>query len=401
MSDNLPSPLQGVSNARIAEILRGRGITDCTFLKEHFMLPGLAHILVPNDRVGTDGAAGAAAPASRPPRICMFCVKGPNEHPTLADIGLAGPTPVTGAKRGLADRNDLERIVKRPRFYGPDDPPEIQELTQKPFAHLSGLVHAELSRAHAIRVEAEAAANDNNYTTKFFTGDVELNRERAKAVAGLVAERADGLDLCRRVLKEYHAREFERLEAANTELRVFYPKVRELVSDWATLLNSPPDATADPFIRLARAVRSLDQKTANDLYKELFYDCIKNRMTQELDRLKALARARSSATGAGATAQAAGTGSVAGSAIPSAASAAAPPAGSARTAQPPVSAKPGRDGSCNEALVCTHCRNLGHLAGNCPSRPANQGGNSSGNKGGPATTGSGKGNGNGKGGKRK
>lgn len=283
----------------------------------------------------------------------MICDEGIKDHELLADVpGLPSPTEqkpkaVLG-KRSVASRDDVERIIKRPRIFGPDDPSEVTDISDRPFTHIAGIAASQRSLAIALEAEAKEATSEE-FTTKLFSGETKLKKADVPSIVIKLLLRADGLALTLNAMKAHYDHEYKKLEEANGDLRVFFPTVKEIVSSWSQKLGAPPEDTED-FVDLSRAARALDQEKTKDLYKTIFLSKLKERVDAEIDRLKTMARARSAA-GKQDTKPKPGPSPAATTAIPH------PPAPTLRS---------GRNGNASPSLACIGCRTIGHLVNNCP-----------------------------------
>ena len=356
MSEHLASPTPHATAIEIANALKAKG-DPCRATKEFFMMHQYAHLLQ-KPAAGPGGAAGASAADARP--TCLICSRGIDDHRDLTELDLdlsGGKKSILGkrsAAAAIASRSDLDRLIKRPRIFGPADPSETSDLTDRPFAHITGLVAAQRSLAIALEAEANAAPGDS-FKTALFAGDPTIQKADAPAIVNRLHLRADGLALALAAMKAHYDWEFKKLEDTNTDLKVFFPTVKEIVSSWTPTLAEIPDADSCDFAALARAVRTLNQDKAQELHKTLFLTKIKTKSDAELDRLKTLAKARAAASRAAAPAPA--------PAPAPASAAAAPPA-------PSPALRTGRNGNPpSGSLACLTCRSLGHLANNCPDSP--------------------------------
>ena len=324
------------------------------------------------------GAGGAAASQRPPPKTCLACDKPLRDHPRISALVAAGHLAggrVTGFKRTL-ERADIERIHRHPRIYGADDPAEVSDLASRPFSHLAGLAAGERSRAAALRDESEAATGDA-VESKLWSGTHRIQRATVGDVTARLSMRADGLQLALECVRSHYDREFKRVEEKSTEIRVFFPVLREIVAEWSQRCETGPPAADDPLILLSLAVRRGEQEDARQRYKALFLDRISERTTAEVSRLSAIAKAARAATGGGAPSTAAAAHPAAAPApAPAPAPAAGPPAAGGGGASRRV--RVGANGKSNAALVCSVCDCVGHLHNNCPDK-ASAGGTASGN----------------------
>ena len=440
------------SDLEIADILEGLG-EPCAICFEQFAItgrfqhlleaiaaPAIPRVLADDDNPGGGTAPGAAAggPAAsaRPVRSCTLCHRTVGEHRRLFGAGspyLAPAEPESSSILGKRPRRalsrvDLERVVRRPRVFGPTpDPSEQTDIVAKPFAHLRGLVAAERARAASIQVAAAASHDDRHraasaagasgdgdgaagddddrITLDSFHPAIRIAVGDAAVLQLLVLQRADGLDLmCEAVSSTYDA-EFKPMEAASGgKLHTFMPFFKDRISRWAAALDSPP-TERDEFVRLSAAVRSLDEDEATTLYDAIFFTDARARAKDRIDDFKAISKARAIADkpdkgSEASTSDRSGGGSSGSSSVwgtPALAAAlkaalladarAKGGAGAAAAGAPPVyaskgagagrgggSAVAGRDGRTERGTTCYKCRSVGHLASQCPDTGGSSGG---------------------------
>ena len=340
---------------QIAGLMNEMG-EPCTVCYEQFAFTdGVKHLV-------ESVAATDTQPAKK---VCILCSRLLSEHRKLF-VGDGRVVSLTGTKRGRAmTRSDVDRLVKRPRNYGPDtDPPEVTDVAGRPFDYMRGLVAADKARAACIEAAvagrvalkgggsggpARASARDTAAAARDaadaadgagggggssasvataaasgqasravdgeqvvaidFFPEEELRFKDARGVQLRLWERADGIGLLLEVISGAWEREFRPIEAATGgKVQVFFSVFKEAVSAWAADADRMP-RDGDAVVRLSRAVRLGDAEGAEALYKALFLNKVRERTKLKVEEFKTISKAAGAAKSADRVCDGAGGGS--------------------------------------------------------------------------------------------
>lgn len=269
---------------------------------------------------GGSGARGSSSVTKRI-RTCILCGRAPEAHPTLRqlDPGLyaqASGVLVTDTSSSLpsssllpsspglpASLEELDRLVRHPRLYGPADPPELAELSQHPYQHMVGLASAESARAHALLEAAAAQAQPSGATASASDGFIRLPLwtkshpiapADAPVVAARLLARSGAIFSLRFVIKKHQSHEFEPTERA-AKIKVFTPCLQTLVAGLARVVRDGPPQQDDDLVRLSRALAACDEVAARTMHDRIFLAYVRKRIGDEVATLKGVRAASKAA----------------------------------------------------------------------------------------------------------